>query len=162
MGLSAILAQVETRVAEVVGKLGDRLPNFGFGEAARYKSEALPRVTWVPMSGAVKEGDAKTNADRAARHLWARRLQVQVRVWAEDYDSAEALVGHVFAAFTYVRNGNYGVLSETWDTSGALKSGVLAVFLIEVRMPFADEPPKTVGGDGTPLGTDLTEEIDHG
>lgn len=160
MGLSSILAAVEKRVVEVVGKRGDRVPNFGFGENAKYKTEALPRVTWVPLQGPIgKVANNRANADQAARQLWNRSLQIQARIWADDYDAVEALAAHVFAAFTFVRNANYGLVSEAWDTSGSLKRGVLAVFIVRVDMPFTDEPSKTVDGTETPLGTDLSEEM---
>lgn len=158
MGLRKVLDAVEARVATVVGQTGGKQPNFGLGEAAKYKSEAPPRVTWVPLQGPATVGDEQT---AAVRKLWKRHLQLEVRIWCEEFEDVETLAAHVWAAFTRVHGGRYALRSEAWDTSGTLKLGVRGIFLLDVRLAFDDEPNKVVDGTGTPLGVDISTEIDQ-
>lgn len=156
MGLQVVLDRVERRITEVVGKAGQRIPNFGFGEAAKFKHEELPRVTWVPQQGPVSMGDERTSNNRK---LWKRRLGLQVRIWCADFGETEVLAAQVFAAFTFVHGGRYTLRSEAWDTDGAMTKGCLGVFMLEVQLAFSDDAQKTVDGTGTPLTPEITNEI---
>lgn len=140
MGLRDVLTAVELRIGDVIGAAGGPLPNYQFGVKGKYIHDAPPRVTWVPVQGRVTPTDQHSGSRiHNPRQLWKRNLQIQARIWTESYEETESLAQHVIASFTYVMPGQYTMISEEWDTTGALEQGILAVFVIELRLPFVDE-----------------------
>lgn len=152
MGLRVVLDAVELRISDVVGAAGGPMPNFQFGVKGKYIDEAPPRITWVPVQGRVTPADQHSGSRiRNPRQLWTRNLQIQSRIWTESYEDTEALAQHVLAAFTAEQYGSYTPISEEWDTTGVLEQGCLAVFVIELRLPFVDETLQTIQPTAAPV-----------
>lgn len=139
MGLVSVFKDVEARVTEIVGSIGEKIPNMGLGENAKFKHEAPPRIVWVPTAGPIKKpnqagGDQRSNP----RQLWLRELNVQARIWHVDIESAEALAGHMLAAMSEGQHGAHRVMGEAWDTSGVQQLGVQLVLTLAIQLPFTD------------------------
>lgn len=148
---------VEARLLDVMGQLGEKLPNMGLGEKAKFRSEAPPRIVWVPLRGGVRRarqagGDGFSNPNQ----LWERELQLEARIWHVDIQHAEDLANHFVAALHDVlSSGGHKILGEQWLTEGDLDLGVRMILTFSVLLPFTDEPSPTV----TPTSAPITGNI---
>lgn len=152
--LTSVFEDTQARLTTIVVGLGEKIPNMGLGENAKFKHESPPRIVWVPTGGAVgKANQAGGNQRSNPRQLWLRSLQVQARIWHVDIAQVENLANHMIAAMTEGLSGGYKVLGEAWDTSGAMQLGVQCVLTLQIDLPFTDE----VGATTTVGSADLTK-----
>lgn len=152
MGLTNVLNAVQDQVTAVLGSLGEKLPNFGFGLAAKFKYEATPRVTWIPMNGPHKPAQQRGDIGNTnPRQLWTRQVTIQARIWHDDYDSAEALMNHIVAAIHRYAVGSYRPSGEVWDTDSAVQKGVLVALTFSIDIPLTDEPNPEVIPNHAPI-----------
>lgn len=151
--IQACFDAVEARLLAVVGESGEKLPNMGLGEKAKFRSEAPPRIVWVPLRGPVRRarqagGDQLSNPNQ----LWERELHSEARIWHEDIPQVEVLANHFIAALHDVlSSGAHKIVAEDWNTSGDLQRGVQMVLTFSVLLPFTDEPSPTVVPTSTPV-----------
>jgi hypothetical protein len=142
--LTACFEDVQARLGTTLGALGEKLPNMGLGENAKFKHETPPRIVWVPTGGPVSKpkqagGDQRSNP----RQLWLRALQLEARIWHADIKQTEGLANHMVAAMHEALSGGYKILGETWDTLGATQLGVQLVLTMSIDLPFTDEVSAT-------------------
>jgi hypothetical protein len=161
MGLRATLQAVAEQLNETLAELGDRLPSYGYSAAVAHRSSTPPRIVFVPVGGNVRRPSTTTGGDGTynPRALWMRDVALQVEVWGEDADAAEELAGHLVAAMHRVLHASYEVVSEAWDTRGETAKGQAVTLGVVVKVPFTDEPAKTVVVGSAPVTGDIVEQV---
>lgn len=155
MSIEPIFAAVQADMIDAISKAGDKLPNFGLGNNAFYRREALPRVVWVPMSSNVRGPAQRGNGTDNPRALFTREVHIEAHVWAGDVTAVETLMNQMVASTYLVLGGWFKPLSERWEMQEDLTSGIECVLTIQIAIPFTDTRQKTV----QPLTVPLTKEF---
>jgi hypothetical protein len=88
-----------------------------------------------------------------------RDLALDVEIWSDDVDSVEELANHLVAALHARLVGSYDVTSETWDTRGETAKGQAVTLGVVLKIPFTDEPAKTVVVGSAPITGDIVEQV---
>jgi hypothetical protein len=151
--LQAVFNAVEARLLATMGELGEKLPNMGLGEKAKFKSEAPPRIVWVPLQGPARRarqagGDGLSNPNQ----LWERDLVCQARIWHDDIQQVEDLANHFVAALHDVlSSAAHKVIGEDWNTSSDLQRGTQMILTFSLQLPFTEEPSATAVPTGAPI-----------
>lgn len=164
MGVRAVYQAMQDKLVPIIAGLGQKIPNFQFGDAAASRIEAPPRIIWVPHQGTVS-GPGQRGGDDVGnpRALWRRDLRVEAHVWGagEDadssYDAAEELMSHMVAALNASVGGAAKPLGERWEPVSDLDHGRLVILTLQVSVPFADEPRLTTRATSAPVTGQFTE-----
>lgn len=128
MGLRAIFDAIDD-------VLPDEVRVHGPDEKAHHSRP--PRITWEPMSGTHGPpkgigGGATDDGD-----LWTRRVSVEVKVWGEDFEKTEELLGlFVAKCHDQLTQHSYQLAGERWIVGGDSAHGSCCVLTLVLNVPI--------------------------
>ena len=154
MATSTVLAAIQA-AAEPLMPVGTV---FLVGRELVAGEDAPPRVVFA--YGPDDEFDAAWNARVAQagvpRVLLTRRAAIEVFLWGEDYDQAEAMVNAMVAALYQVALGSMNVVGGSWAGVGFVTAGRAYRLAFTIDLPITEALPRTGNATSAPIDVALT------